>query len=58
MLPLIFMGVEMLVLGNSSLKMYLLNTQLNFHIVIDLIISYSFYSCYLPRKNNLYEVYD
>ena len=32
MLPLIFMGVEMLLFDNSVLKMYLLNTQLNFHI--------------------------
>jgi hypothetical protein len=34
MLPLIFMGVEMLLLDNSVLKNYLLNTQLSFHIVI------------------------
>ena len=31
MLPLIFMRVEMLLFDNSVLKMYLLNTQLNFH---------------------------
>ena len=32
MLPLIFMGVEMLLFDNSVLKMYLLNTQLTLHI--------------------------
>ena len=31
MLPLIFMGVEMILFANSVLKMYLLNTHLNFH---------------------------
>ena len=31
MLPLIFMGVEMIVFENSVLKMYLLNTH-SFHI--------------------------
>jgi hypothetical protein len=32
MLPLIFMGVEMLLFDNSVLKMNLLDSQLNFHI--------------------------
>ena len=32
MLPLIFMGVEMIVFENSVLKMYLLNTHSSFHI--------------------------
>ena len=32
MLPLIFMWVEMILFENSVLKMYLLNTHLNFHI--------------------------
>ena len=31
MLPLIFMGLEMLLFDNSVMKMYLLNTQFNFH---------------------------
>jgi len=32
MLLLIFMGVEIILFENSVLKMYQLNTQLNFHI--------------------------
>ena len=32
MLPLIFMRVEMILFWNSVLKMYLLNTHINFHI--------------------------
>jgi len=32
MLPLIFMGIEMILFENSGLEMYLLNTDLNFLI--------------------------
>jgi hypothetical protein len=32
MLPLIFMGIEMILFGNSVMKLYLLNTHLRFHI--------------------------
>jgi hypothetical protein len=32
MLPLLFMGIEMILFDNSVLKLYLLNTHLSFHI--------------------------
>ena len=48
MLPLIFMGVEMLLFDNSALKMYLLNTQLNFHIKS--FNYFSFYFIYLIKQ--------
>jgi hypothetical protein len=54
MLPLTFMGVEMLLFDNSVLKNYLLNnTQLYFHIT-----SFNYFIFLFASYNNLSEVYD
>jgi hypothetical protein len=54
MLLLIFMKVEMILFENSALKMYLLNTHLNFHIY-----SFNFLiKCLFASENSLSKVYD
>ena len=48
MLPLIFMRIEMLLFDISVLKMYLLNSQLNFHIK-SLIFNYFIFFIFLVK---------
>ena len=57
MLRLIFMGKEMILFENSILKMYLLNTHLNFHIN-SLIISFCLFASYktICRKYKMYMI--
>ena len=53
MLPLIFMGVEMLLFDNSVLKMHPLNTQLNFHIK-----SFNYFILFICFIKQFVEAYD
>ena len=55
MLELILMGVEITLIENSVLKMYLLNTELNVHIK-SFISSFRFFL--FASYTNLSEVYD